>query len=53
MKRVVLLEDRPIYPFHEPARELRVLNKPLKVHQRDLLLRHCAAVALAKMSNTR
>ncbi|MBN1642730.1 MAG: multidrug transporter [Anaerolineae bacterium] len=44
MKRVALLDDRHIYPFHEPARELRVLNKPLKLHQRDVLLKHCDAM---------
>jgi carbonic anhydrase/acetyltransferase-like protein (isoleucine patch superfamily) len=44
MKRVAILDNRHIYPFHEPARELRVLNKPLKVHQRDVLIAHCDSV---------
>jgi len=41
MKRVVIQDDRKIYPFNEPARDLRVLNKPLKIHQRDCLVRYC------------
>jgi carbonic anhydrase/acetyltransferase-like protein (isoleucine patch superfamily) len=44
MKRVVVLDNRHIYPFNEPARELRVMNKPLKVHQRDMLVRYCDSV---------
>jgi carbonic anhydrase/acetyltransferase-like protein (isoleucine patch superfamily) len=41
MKRVVLREPEPIAPFGEPARELRILNKPLWLLQRDLLARYC------------
>ena len=41
MKRVSIRDDRRVYPFNEPARELRVLNKPLKLHQRDVLVKHC------------
>jgi len=41
MKRIVLREPTPIPPFGEPARELRILNKPLWLLQRDLLARHC------------
>jgi carbonic anhydrase/acetyltransferase-like protein (isoleucine patch superfamily) len=44
MKRVVIQDNRLIYPFNEPARDLRVLNKPLKVHQRDCLVRYCDSV---------
>jgi carbonic anhydrase/acetyltransferase-like protein (isoleucine patch superfamily) len=44
MRRVSIREDRRVYPFNEPARELRVLNKPLKLHQRDVLVRHCDSV---------
>jgi len=44
MKRVVILDDRHIYPFNEPARELRIMNKPLKVHQRDILVTYCDSV---------
>ena len=44
MRRVTILDDRNIYPFNEAARELRVLNKPLKVHQRDLLVSHSDSV---------
>jgi hypothetical protein len=28
-------------PFNEPARDLRVLNKPLWLHQRDVLAQRC------------
>lgn len=41
MKRIVVRHPTPIAPFGEPARELRLLNKPLWLLQRDLLARHC------------
>lgn len=41
MKRVVVREPALIAPFREPARELRILNKPLWLLQRDLLARYC------------
>jgi carbonic anhydrase/acetyltransferase-like protein (isoleucine patch superfamily) len=44
MKRVAIRDNRNIFPFNEPACELRVMNKPLKVHQRDCLVRYCDAV---------
>jgi carbonic anhydrase/acetyltransferase-like protein (isoleucine patch superfamily) len=44
MKRVAIRDDRNIFPFNEPARELRILNKPLKVHQRDCLIPYCDTV---------
>lgn len=44
MKRVAIRDNRSIFPFNEPARELRILNKPLKVHQRDCLIQYCDAV---------
>ncbi len=37
MRRVVLQSERQIHPFNEPARDLRVQNKPLWLWQRDLL----------------
>lgn len=40
MKRIVIRDHTPIAPFGEPARELRILNKPLWLLQRDLLARH-------------
>jgi acetyltransferase-like isoleucine patch superfamily enzyme len=43
MKRVVIRENRLIFPFNEPARELRVLNKPLKIYQGDVLVHYCDA----------
>jgi carbonic anhydrase/acetyltransferase-like protein (isoleucine patch superfamily) len=43
MKRVAIRDNRDIFPFNEPARDLRVLNKPLKVHQRDCLVQYCDA----------
>ncbi|MDY7078592.1 MAG: multidrug transporter [Chloroflexota bacterium] len=36
MRKVILRDQRKIFPFNEPARELRVLNKPLWLYQRDL-----------------
>lgn len=41
MRRVILRVPEPIPPFNEPARDLRILNKPLWLLQRDLLARHC------------
>ncbi|MEM7113640.1 MAG: multidrug transporter [Chloroflexota bacterium] len=37
MRRIVLRETSHISPFNEPARDLRVQNKPLWLWQRDLL----------------
>ena len=41
MRKIIIEDERNIDPFNEPARELRVLNKPLFLHQRDLLLPYC------------
>ncbi len=35
--RIVLRSDRQVLPFNEPARDLRILNKPLWLVQRDAL----------------
>lgn len=40
MRKVILRHNTYISPFNEPARDLRVLNKPLWLHQRDLLARY-------------
>ncbi len=37
MRRIILTETNHIHPFNEPARDLRVQNKPLWLWQRDLL----------------
>jgi carbonic anhydrase/acetyltransferase-like protein (isoleucine patch superfamily) len=36
MRKIILRDHHKIFPFNEPARNLRVLNKPLWLHQRDL-----------------
>jgi carbonic anhydrase/acetyltransferase-like protein (isoleucine patch superfamily) len=36
MRKIILRDRKKIFPFNEPARELRVLNKPLWLYQRDL-----------------
>ncbi|MBN1485151.1 MAG: multidrug transporter [Chloroflexia bacterium] len=41
MRRVILKVTEPIPPFNEAARDLRILNKPLWLLQRDLLARYC------------
>jgi carbonic anhydrase/acetyltransferase-like protein (isoleucine patch superfamily) len=41
MKKVILRDTTRIPPFNEPARDLRVLNKPLWLHQKDLLTPTC------------
>ena len=40
MRRVIINEPSFIAPFNEPARDLRVQNKPLWLWQRDLLVKH-------------
>ncbi len=37
MRKIILRDRRNIFPFNEPARDLRVLNKPLWLYQRDML----------------
>jgi len=37
MLKIILHAQNQIMPFCEPARELRIQNKPLWLHQRDLL----------------
>jgi carbonic anhydrase/acetyltransferase-like protein (isoleucine patch superfamily) len=41
MRKVIVRDKRKIPPFNEPARELRVLNKPLWLHQKDVLNLYC------------
>jgi len=40
MIKVILKNPRFIPPFNEPARDLRIQNKPLWLNQRDLLARY-------------
>lgn len=37
MLKIILHSPRYIHPFNEPARDLRILNKPLWLNQRDIL----------------
>lgn len=37
MLKIILQAPRPIAPFNEPARDLRIQNKPLWLLQRDIL----------------
>ena len=41
MLKIVLKNTRSIPPFNEPARDLRIQNKPLWLNQRDLLAPYC------------
>lgn len=41
MKRIIIRDRAIIPPFGEPARDLRILNKPLWLLQRDLLANYC------------
>jgi len=43
MKKVIIRDRRKIPPFNEPARELRVVNKPLWLYQKDILEPYCDA----------
>ena len=38
MLKSILKDPRPIYPFNEHARDLRIQNTPLWLHQRDVLV---------------
>lgn len=40
MRKVILRNKTFISPFNEPARDLRIQNKPLWLHQRDQLARY-------------
>jgi len=37
MLKVILNAPHPITPFNEPARDLRIQNQPLWLHQRNVL----------------
>lgn len=41
MKKIIIRDITPIAPFNEPARDLRVMNKPLWLYQRDVLSPYC------------
>ena len=41
MKKIIIRDPTPIEPFNEPARDLRVMNKPLWLYQRDVLSSYC------------
>jgi carbonic anhydrase/acetyltransferase-like protein (isoleucine patch superfamily) len=41
MKKIIIRDQNLIPPFNEPARDLRVMNKPLWLYQRDVLSRYC------------
>jgi len=40
MRKIIIRDDRHIHPFNEEARDLRIQNKPLWLHQRDTLARY-------------
>ncbi len=40
MFKIILQSRKKIVPFNEPARDLRILNKPLWLSQRDVLARY-------------
>jgi carbonic anhydrase/acetyltransferase-like protein (isoleucine patch superfamily) len=46
MRKIIIEDGQNIDPFNEPARELRVMNKPLFLHQRDVLLPYCTGQEL-------
>ncbi|MBL8107741.1 MAG: hypothetical protein JNJ72_19385, partial [Anaerolineales bacterium] len=37
MLKIIFTEKTPITPFNEPARDLRIQNVPLWLHQRNVL----------------
>lgn len=42
MRKIILRDHRKVFPFNEAARDLRVLNKPLWLYQRDLFAPYVA-----------
>ncbi len=42
MIKIIISDETLIPPFNEPARDLRVLNKPLWLFQRDVLSPYCS-----------
>jgi len=42
MIKIIIRDETLIPPFNEPARDLRVLNKPLWLFQRDVLSSYCS-----------
>ncbi|MBE0697475.1 MAG: multidrug transporter, partial [Anaerolineaceae bacterium] len=40
MFKIILQSRKKIAPFNEPARDLRILNKPLWLSQRDVLSKY-------------
>lgn len=41
MKKIIIRNKTHISPFHEPARDLRIMNQPLWLYQRDVLSAYC------------
>jgi len=41
MKKIIIRDQTLIPPFNEPARDLRIMNKPLWLYQRDVLSSYC------------
>lgn len=41
MRKIIVCDKHKLAPFNEAARELRVLNQPLWLHQRDVLAKYC------------
>ena len=40
MRKIIFRDERHIPPFNEEARDLNIQNKPLWLHQRDILIRY-------------
>jgi carbonic anhydrase/acetyltransferase-like protein (isoleucine patch superfamily) len=40
MRKIIIRDDRHIHPFNDEARDLSIQNKPLWLHQRDVLAHH-------------
>jgi carbonic anhydrase/acetyltransferase-like protein (isoleucine patch superfamily) len=42
MRKIIIRDERHVHPFNDEARDLRIQNKPLWLHQRDTLSRYAA-----------
>lgn len=46
LRKFIIEDNRLLTPFNEPARDLSILNKPLKIHHTDIIEDICGPTAL-------
>ena len=48
LRKFIIEDNHLITPFNEPARELNILNKALKLHHADILDEVCGPTSVEK-----